>query len=463
MRIRWRWALYNVLAMTTVLVVFTVVLYVQIQRHIRQQVDAHLREEVKELVEELELADDPQGLKTTLEQRYATHGEYYFQIFAPDGSPFFISPHLEYVPLPAPPDPNAMRGPQWSELALSEEDGFRMLEFPARDADSRVWLFRALVSSRFVQREMAFYRWMIAGVAGGMVVFAAAVGVALATPMLAPLRSMTRTARRIVYEQLGERLPVGAARDEMSELAKMINMSMDRLAGALENIRRFTGDAAHELRSPLAALRAEIEVALRRPRSREEYRGVLERALVEVERLCAVIDQLLLLSKYDAGVLQSRIEPVDAGASLGEAVRRLESRAREKGIRLEMEAPSGCRIPANPVLLELMFANLIDNAIKFSPPGAQVSVRAVECAGELQVEIRDAGVGMHAEALQHACDRFYRAPTARTHGEGFGLGLAISRAVAESFGGELRITSPGPGRGTTVRIRLPRSNGTEPC
>ncbi|RMF37112.1 MAG: HAMP domain-containing protein [Planctomycetota bacterium] len=454
MSLRGKWAFYNVLATGGVLFVYAAVLYVQIGRHLQHQADASLMEEVEELVEEVQVFGGSSELETRLERLYARHGDYSFQIFAPDATPFFTSPILRYIALPTPPNPGDLHGPQWRDLRLSNLGNFRMVEMAARDGDSRPWLFRALVSKRYLERELAFYRWAIISLVGVTLVLAAVVGVGLARPMLGPIRRLSRMAQHVAQEQLSEPLPIERSGDELETLATTIRYTLERLAAALQAIQRFTGDAAHELRSPLAALRAEIEIALRHPRSEKEYCCVLQRSLVEVERLCAIVDQLLLLSKYDAGVLRPQMEPVDAAAVLKDVVQRWRAAAREKQIEIELDVGYGQWVFADRILLGQLFSNLIDNAIKFSSPGCTVSVHATDREGKLVVTVRDDGVGMDAETLRQACQRFYRARAARSHGHGFGLGLAISRSVAELFGGELEIASSGAGQGTTVCVRL---------
>ena len=228
---------------------------------------------------------------------------------------------------------------------------------------------------------------------------------------------------------------------------------LGRVAQAVEAERRFTTDAAHELRSPLSRLRADLEIALRRSRTAAEYEDVLRSALEEAVGLSTLAEDLLTLARLDAAG-----PPAAAAVSLDEAVaglvepRRLEAKERGLTLQLELAARRQVRVSAHD-LMQLV-RNLVDNAFKYSPPGSRVTVRTASEDGAAVLVVSDTGPGIPAKDLPHVFERFYRGAGRATEASGVGLGLAICRAVTEAYGGRIEAQSA-PGAGTTIVVRLP--------
>lgn len=278
----------------------------------------------------------------------------------------------------------------------------------------------------------------------------------LAVRALRPIDRIVAQARRIGDSTLGERLPVPRTEDELARLATTLNEMLERIERGFETQRRFTADASHELRSPLSRLRAEIEIALRRPRSPGDYEAVLRSGLDEVERLGRLTEDLLVLARLDAG---EGTRAPRASSSLRRAVEEALDRlaataaAREIGISRDLGEPN--EVDVAPGLLALLVGNLLENAVKFSPPGGQVMVRTARNGSQARLDVTDTGPGIPPEELPRIFDRFYRGRAAGSpHTEGVGLGLAIARAVAEAHGGTIAAASQ-PGKGTTFTVRLP--------
>ena len=280
----------------------------------------------------------------------------------------------------------------------------------------------------------------------------------LAGRLVTPVRDITRQAEEIGAETLGRRITAHADTREYRRLVDVLNTMLERLDAAFEAQRRFTGDASHELRSPLTALRGEIELALRKERSTDEYHRVLESALEEVERLSGLANELLILARSDAGVIEPRRRDVDLGEPARRAVERARSRAATRGIRLEVEvAPvSGLW---DPELLERMAFNLVDNAVKYTGAGGVVKVK-VRSTGEVaELLVVDTGPGLREEDRRRIFERFYRADAARADAEGVGLGLSIVRAIAAAHGGRVTAENRLEG-GARFVVRLPRRPDT---
>ncbi len=232
---------------------------------------------------------------------------------------------------------------------------------------------------------------------------------------------------------------------------------LDRVERGVETQRRFTADASHELRSPLSRLRTEIEVTLRRPREAAEYQETLRSCLEEVERLSQLTEELLTLAHLDADNEPGRRTPtVPLLPIVDDAVRRLSSQADrcEVAILVDSERTlSNVKVGATAVTLAL--TNILDNAVKFSPPGSAVRVGVKADGAEALIEVSDSGPGVAPDDTSRLFDRFHRGSAARERdAPGFGLGLAISRAVIERQGGSISVESGGVS-GARFTIRLP--------
>jgi two-component system OmpR family sensor kinase len=281
------------------------------------------------------------------------------------------------------------------------------------------------------------------------------VGAGLTRSALRPVDALIGAARRIGGGPLTARLPEPGTDDEIGRLAATLNEMLGRLARAVETERRFTTDAAHELRSPLSRLRAGLEIALRRPRTAAEYEEALRSALEEAVSLSTLADDLLALARLDAAG-----RPVAPPLALDEAVaglveaRRAEAEERKLALHLDLASAAQVRMPAHD--LAQLVRNLLDNALKFSPPGGRVTVRTVVEDGTALVAVSDSGPGIAAEDLPHVFERFYRGAGRSAEAPGVGLGLAICRAVADAYGGRIEAASR-PGAGTTITVRLPHA------
>lgn len=270
-----------------------------------------------------------------------------------------------------------------------------------------------------------------------------------------PIRDIIDQTEDIGAATLGRRIRARAEAAEYERLVRVLNTMVARIDAAFDAQKRFTADASHELRSPLTALRGEIELALRRDRTPAEYRRVLESALEEAERLSEMAENLLTLARSDAGVIQPRLERVDLRARAEEVARRLESRAGDLGVRVDLVGPHPVPVVGDATLLGRLIWNLADNALKFAPRGSRVELALVVSDEEARLTVSDEGPGIPEEDLDRVFERFYRAPGG-AHSEGSGLGLSIVRAIAIAHGGEARAENR-VGGGAVFSIRIPRN------
>jgi len=287
----------------------------------------------------------------------------------------------------------------------------------------------------------------------------------LAGSAVRPIHEVIDQAEAIGAGSLDRGIQAYAETLEYRRLVDVLNTMLTRIRVAFEAQRRFTADASHELRSPLTAMRGEIELALRREREPEEYAEVLESTLEEVVRLSRITEDLLTLARSDAGALHPRVEVVNASMVVTRVMDRLRPRAEEKGVTLIAEADREIISLIDPGLLGQVVWNLTDNALKFTPRGGYVRVSVAGGDGELRIRVEDSGPGLGDIDPTTAFERFFRADEARTHGSetaGTGLGLAIVKAVAEAHGGVVSAeTRPEGGARFTLRIPLspPASEG----
>jgi heavy metal sensor kinase len=276
-----------------------------------------------------------------------------------------------------------------------------------------------------------------------------------------PLAIILSTTARLHPDNLSERLPLRGSGDELDQLSLTLNGMLDRLAVHLEQQRVFVANAAHELRSPLTAMRTSLEVALERERSPAEYRELFADVIEECSSLGTLINQLLLLAEGDAGLLHA-----DGQVRLDELVARgadmFQGLAEQRGVSLHARLPLAVSIPGNRVHLREVIHNLIDNALKYTPEGGKVSVEVSAPPGSPQAQliVRDTGAGIPPEDLPHVFERFYRVDKSRQRVQpargGSGLGLSICQAIVRAYGGDISLTST-LGKGTTVKVSLPVS------
>ena len=276
----------------------------------------------------------------------------------------------------------------------------------------------------------------------------------LAGKTVRPVHEIIAQTERISGGRPGERISAYAETREFESLVQVLNMMLGRIDDAFEAQRRFTADASHELRSPLTALRGELELALRRERDPDEYRRVIDSSLEEAVRLSSLTEDLLALARSDAGVMTLRLEEVDLGERLRFAVDRLQARITDKELRVSVDVPAEATGLYDAKLVDQLVWNLLDNAVKFSTPGGAIEASVVPSGEEFVLTVADTGPGIPEEAIRHIFDRFSRVDDAHA-AEGTGLGLSIVQAIAETHGGSVTAANGDTG-GARFQVHLPR-------
>ncbi len=271
---------------------------------------------------------------------------------------------------------------------------------------------------------------------------ASIVGVLFIRRVLRPVRRIVETARSITAADLSLRVDDLGDRDEMGELARTINDMISRLEDSFRQVQRFSGDASHELNTPLAAMRGELEVALRRERTPGEYRQILERLLKEVDRLSGIVEDLLLLARLDARSVERALEKVSLDRLVLEAFEEAGRSAQDRGVSVRLERIDEAQARGDASLFKRLVANLLDNAVKFTPAGGNVSVALVAEGPSATLVIEDSGMGIDEKDVTRIFDRFYRADRSRSKQTGgVGLGLSIVREIADLYHLDVRLES----------------------
>jgi heavy metal sensor kinase len=300
-----------------------------------------------------------------------------------------------------------------------------------------------------------FRRLLLWGMPAGLLI-AVIAGRAMAGVALAPLARLAVAARTIDAANLQQRLPVRGTGDELDNVARSFNDTLARVEDAVGEMRQFSTAIAHELRTPIAALRGEIELASMKPATTEAQREIFASQLEELDKLKRLIDQLLTLARAESGQIPLSHERIDLAPLVRSIVEQLEPVAQAQGLSLVEAIVAQPVISGDPAWIERLLLNLLDNAFKFTPAGGTVTVQLSEDEAHALLEVSDTGVGMTPDVVPHVFERFYRGDPARSAGGfGVGLGLSLVKWIVDRHNGT--VTAAGTaGVGARFTIKLMR-------
>ncbi|HZY85016.1 MAG TPA: ATP-binding protein [Gemmataceae bacterium] len=418
-----------------------------------REMDTLLSEDVQEVRLVLErFYPDAEQVRDELERKARSHSQrgWYVRIFSADGAVLLASTGAPDVELPA------LRPVPKQPFIVAD---YRLVQRTVRLAGAGRPELVVRVGSSLAEIDDDVLRLteMILVAAAVIVVVAPLSGYFLAGRATRPLDTILRTTARLRPDRLVERLPLRGSGDELDRLSATINGLLDRLADHLARQRDFVANAAHELRSPLAAMRTSLEVALEHDRTPEEYRELLADVVEECAGLGKLVNRLLLLAEGDAGLLQASGGSARLDRLAARAADMFRGTAEQRGVELDVKAPEPAPVLGNDAHLRQVVHNLIDNALKFTPAGGRVTVEVGRRGGQAMLRVSDTGAGIAPEDLPHVFERFYRADKARSRelpGGGTGLGLSICHAVVTAYGGHIGVESK-LGQGTAVTAVLP--------
>ena len=365
--------------------------------------------------------------------RLVERGESFAQLVAPDGRVLDATPQLGRRSLLP---PREIRSAQHRSRFV-DVPSVPGLDEPARllavPVGGRVLVVGTTRENRAEALRNLRTELLIAGPVA--LLLATGLGYVLAGAGLRTVEAMRRRAAEISADRPGERLPLPGTRDELDRLGETLNEMLARLEAAIERERDFVAEAGHELRTPLALLRAELDFALHHAESEEELRAALREASIETDRLVQLAGDLLLIASSDRGKLRLREEQVSARELLESVDNRFAWRAQEAGRALEVDAPAGLGFTGDRLRLEQALGNLVENALRHGAGAVRLEARPAD--GRVELHVRDEGAGLPPEFVPRAFQRFSRLDGSRTSG-GAGLGLAIVDAIAQAHGGAAR-------------------------
>lgn len=280
------------------------------------------------------------------------------------------------------------------------------------------------------------------------------IGWILASRAVKPIIEITEEAHAIANKNLKGRLNIRYIGIEFSNLSLVFNSMLDRIEQFMENQKRFTADVSHEIRSPLTAIKGNIEVTLRRKRSPEEYEETLKNNLEEIDRIISIVNNLLFLAKVETGVMELNLREFNLSQLLGRIVANKKHMISEKGINIETEWDD-ILFYGDEVLISQLFSNLLDNAIHYTPKGGNISVNVTKADTGLTASVKDTGIGIPPNEIEKIFERFYRVrQNLNMHEMGSGLGLYMCRWIAEAHGGKITVESE-LDKGSIFNVHLP--------
>jgi heavy metal sensor kinase len=395
------------------------------------------------------------GLEQTRSGRFVEPGESYAQLLDARGRVLDATKPLGSTPLLRGPELRvALRRPTFGERSAIPglDEPSRLLAAPVTRSGRALVLVVGATRQDRAETLAAFRNELL--LAGPIALLVATfVGYLLAGVSLRQVESMRRRAAAISAETSGDRLPVPSTGDELQRLGETLNAMLARLHEGLQRERKFVADAGHELRTPLALLRTELELALRHGRTPRALRSALKSSSHEVDRLTQLAEDLLLIARSDRGRLELKRERVDPAELLASVATRFRWRAEQEGRPLYAHARRGVEVEVDRLRVEQALSNLVDNALRHG--SGSVRLEVAQRNGAVELHVADDGAGFPPSFLEHAFERFTRPQQGRAPG-GSGLGLSIVKAIAEAHGGQARAANV-PGGGADVWLVLPRS------
>jgi heavy metal sensor kinase len=287
-----------------------------------------------------------------------------------------------------------------------------------------------------------------------MVIIAAVIGWLMARRALTGVEEVSQTAMEISKGALDKRVPFKARGEEIERLATTFNHMLDRINHLIKGMREMSDNIAHDLRSPLARIRGVAEMALTTSTTEEEHKAMAASMLEECDRLLGMINAMLDIAEAESGAGEIKLEEVDLVSVIQRACELFQAIAEDNGVTITAELAESCLVYGETRKLQRMVANLLDNALKFTPPEGTVKVSLKADNGQVAIVVSDTGIGISEADLPHVFKRFYRCDNSRAQ-HGTGLGLSLVKAIAGSLGGKVNAASR-LGKGSTFTVILPQ-------
>lgn len=455
--IRWRLTLWFGAVLAAVLLIFGASVYLVMVRLLQFRTDKGLEAQMAVIEDQIRRASTPEILRERLTWQFAIHPVYEMQVTEDGDTTWLRSERIVNAGLPGLRKPSLPGEEIFQDVAVVGVGRCRMLS-KAITTPYAPLLVQVALSLEMNEKNLGQLREVLLLTGPPLVLCALGCGYLLARKALAPVERLAVEADQITATRLDLRLEPPNPDDELGRLARTLNGMIGRLERSFGEIQRFTADAAHELRTPLAALRSEAEVTLRMDRDPAEYRRALESMLEEIEHMTRMTEKLLFLCREDAGAPAAfeglRLDVLTRGVA--EHARASAEVAGQELVLVDSLAP--CVVRGDRDQLRRLLFNLIDNAVKYTPAGGLIRVGLEYHKGQAELFVEDTGIGIAPEHLPSIFKRFYRVDSARPRqSSATGLGLAICHSIAKAHEGALDVQSQ-PGRGTRVTLSLPATS-----
>lgn len=426
-------------------------LYWIVVRHAFDEDNAVLADKIAALQADLAETGNPAALVEELKSARAKQPSYYVRLIAPDGATIAESPRMAEL-LPAEKFPAIAAPSRRPREVRTAGQSFALASTVGEASHERFTIQIAQDRSADARFEKEFGVLTLLLVAIGAVA-SSVIARSVVHRGLRPLRAMQTAVEHIAPTHLAERIGARGWPSELQPLADAFDAMLERLESSFTRLSQFSADLAHELRTPLANMLGEAQVALTRSRSAEEYRAALESHVDECEKLARIIDSLLFLARAESTDRHVRCERFDAREAVEKVANCYSAAAEERAVTIKCSGEA--TIDADPLLFQRALTNLLDNALRFTAPGGKINIAIHRRQSATEIRVTDNGSGISAEHLPHVFDRFYRADRSRSSA-GAGLGLALVKSIVELHGGSATIESS-IGNGTTVRLSFPEA------
>jgi heavy metal sensor kinase len=332
-------------------------------------------------------------------------------------------------------------------------ESMRVFTMPVIEDNALTYIIQVAIPMTYFQNALNKLRLAFFILLPLVVALSSIAGIFLASLIIRPLKKIMASVRRITAENLKLRIKIPDTKDEIKELADTFNAMLEKLDKSFSSQKQLIQDVSHELRTPLTIMRGEMDVALKKARSPEEYIDVLKSCLEEISRLSILVENLLILSRFDTREASMDIKAIPLFHLIKDIVSDVHILADKKGISIKYSGSDEIIVKVDEHHLRRAFLNIIDNAIKYTGHGGRILIELKDINNNAQLKISDSGIGIMPENLPFIFDRFFRVDKSRST-EGYGLGLSIGKSIIEAHQGSLSIESK-PGQGTTVIINLP--------
>jgi len=474
MNIRLRLTLWYTVILSLILLLFSLVIYFGLERSLIATIDNHLQREAAAVMNNLrfelrhssdddddEEEADHDKQRGQLELNYQPEEGVLWRVTDAHGKS--LLDHSNFDKFTFESRAITSRRPEFEYAQLADKTPIRLYTVPFIIKEQGETIIQVAEDYAYIQQVQNQLFFLLALTIPLTLAIASIGGWFLASNALAPIDQITLAAQAISANDLHQRLNLKLPNDEVGRLATTFDTMLARLDESFNRQKRFIADASHEMRTPLTILKGDVEVALMRPRSVADYQETLVMVDQTVDRLTALVEELLLLARAENNQVPLQLEQINLSELLAEVISSLELAAQRKQIKVISQLPPEVELMADYGKLSRLFINLLENALKYSSARSQVTIQATLEHGQAKVEVSDNGQGIAPEHLVHLFERFYRVDKARSRqttpdesSSGSGLGLSIAEWIVTVHGGRITVQSE-VGHGTTFTVWLPQT------